>query len=254
MPGKRFIKAVIQYDGTSYCGFQYQPELPTIQGVVEDALTKMLGHKVRIKGAGRTDAGVHAKGQVISFSTCIPIPTHKIPIAAASFLPEDIFMVEALDVDRGFDPVRDTVSKTYCYRILRTPHPMIMCSRFSLWYPGNLDFCAMVSESECIKGRHDFKNYMASGSGVTSTVREVLEVNWTKKDVDGIKDAMWEFRITADGFLYKMVRLLVGSILDVGRGHLPRGWLKNALNSPARLQKRTCVPGKGLCLEEVNFS
>ena len=120
---KRRIKATVQYDGTDFLGFQRQAKGRTVQGVLEQALGELLGHPVAVKAAGRTDAGVHARGQVISFVTESSIPAANIPVAVTSFLPPDVIISSADDVDEGFDPQKDAVSKTYCYRIWRERRP-----------------------------------------------------------------------------------------------------------------------------------
>jgi tRNA pseudouridine38-40 synthase len=115
-------------------------------------------------------------------------------------------------------------------------------------------FEALEEESRAILGRHDFLSFRAAGSSAKTSVREVRQARWVRKDVDGRPDALWEFWISADGFLYKMVRLLVGTLLDVARGHLPPGTVEQALTHPGEVRTGTCAPGKGLCLEDVSYS
>lgn len=247
----RRIKATVQYDGTDFLGFQRQPRGRTVQGVLEEALGKLLGHPVTVKGAGRTDTGVHARGQVISLVTESSIPAQNIPVAARSLLPPDVIISSAEDVDEAFDPQKDAVSKTYCYRIWRGDVPDILTARYTYWWPGKLDFELMEQETAHLVGRHDFASLMATGSSAKTTVRNVMEARWViKSDPRG---ETWEFWITADGFLYKMVRLIVGTLVDVGRGRLPAGTIKRLLEEPGSGGAGHCAPGRGLCLEKVTF-
>jgi len=253
----RRIRARVQYDGTEYSGFQKQKNVRTIQEVLEKSLGRLLSHNVTVQGAGRTDAGVHARGQVIAFNTNSSIPAEKIPKSLAVFLPRDVLVDWAEDVSLDFDPTRDAISKTYCYRIWRSQRPCIMLHRYVLWYPGYLDFDLISKETRMLLGRRDFRNFRASGSSAKTTVREVFEARWVRKDVENQKDALWEFWITADGFLYKMVRLIVGTLIDVGRGYLPEGTVREALEgdgTSGTIKIGRCVPGRGLCLEKVQFS
>ncbi|MGI6663201.1 MAG: tRNA pseudouridine(38-40) synthase TruA [Bacillota bacterium] len=249
---QRRIKATVQYDGTDFLGFQRQAKGRTVQGVLEDALGKLLGHPVTVKGAGRTDSGVHARGQVISFVTENSIPARNIPVALASFLPPDVIISSACDVDEEFDPQKDAVSKTYCYRIWRGEAPDILTARYTYWWPGSLDLGLMEEEAKWLLGRHDFASLRATGSSAVTTAREVMKAQWVRKP-EGPRGETWEFWITADGFLYKMVRLIVGTLIDVGRGRLPPGTVKRLLEEPGSGQAGQCAPGRGLCLEKVEY-
>ncbi len=250
----RRLKAVVQYDGTEFAGFQRQVGQRTVQEVLETALARLLGEPVTLRAAGRTDAGVHARGQVISFVTSSTIPAERLSRAVSTFLPDDVILEKAEDVPLEFDPLRDAVRKTYCYRLWRSERPDVLRLRYAHWYPWKLDSELLRFESQALVGKHDFLSFRAEGSSAKTTVREVLEARWVSREVDGDKDALWEFWISADGFLYKMVRLTVGTLLDVARGHLPPGTVSEALRRPGQIQPGTCVPGKGLCLEEVTFS
>jgi len=284
----RRIKATVQYDGTNFLGFQRQAKGRTVQGILEDSLGKLLGHPVTLKAAGRTDAGVHARGQVISFLSESSIPAENIPVAVAGFLPPDVIVSSACDVDESFDPQKDAVSKTYCYRIWRGEVPDILAARYTYWWPGSLDFDLMEEESAWLEGRHDFASLRATGSSATTTVREVMKAVWVKRPdpplgaplvsppeppleaplghppkpqleaprgspTEALRGETWEFWITADGFLYKMVRLIVGTLIDVGRGRLPPGTVKRLLEEPGSGQAGQCAPGRGLCLEKVEY-
>ncbi len=255
--GTSRIKMVIQYDGTMYAGFQRQIGFLSVQEVLEDCLGELLGHRVKVRASGRTDAGVHARGQVIAFNTSSPIPAERIPRALNGLLPDDIIANSAELVDRAFDPVRDAVSKTYCYRIWRKEDLLVFAHRYVLWYPGSLDFGLMVQETADFLGTNDFCNFRNEGSSAKTTVRNVLEAKWVTRDMEDEKDVLWEFWVTADGFLYRMIRLMVGTLIDIGRGYLPQGTVRKALDTGARDQNMKigrCVPGKGLCLERVQFS
>lgn len=254
VPAIRRVMATVQYDGTDFSGFQRQKGRRTVQEALEDALGGLLGHRVTVRAAGRTDAGVHARGQVVSFSTPSTVPAGSIPRAVSGFLPADVLMESAEEAALEFDALRDATGKTYCYRVWRSSKPDILWSRYSYRYAGALDMGLIREETEALQGRHDYSSFMARGSPVKSAVREVREARWVRKDVEGLGDALWEFWISADGFLYRMVRLTVGTLLDVGRGHLPPGTIAAALLRPGSVRIGRCVPGKGLCLEEVAFS
>lgn len=255
----RRIRAVVQYDGTDFCGSQRQAGQRTVQGVLEDALEQLLGHQVTIKASGRTDAGVHARGQVISFTTTGSVPADRLSRAVQTFLPEDVLLSSAQDVPLGFDPQMDAVSKTYCYRLWRDQKQDMFWTRYSHWYPLRLDFDLLNDEARSIVGRHNFVSFRAEGSSAKTTAREVTRAEWIRREVVGRPDALWEFWISADGFLYKMVRLLVGTLLDVGRGHLLGGAIAAAIEDVNRVwvgsdvRIGACAPAKGLCLEEVRY-
>ena len=214
----------------------------------------LLAHPVTVKGSGRTDAGVHARGQVISFTTTGTLPAERLPRAIQTFLPEDVLLVSAEEAPLGFDPQMDAVGKTYCYRLWRLPVQDVFWARYSHWYPWNLDLDVLSAEADAALGRHDFLSFRALGSSAKTTVREISESRWVRREIDGRPDALWEFWISADGFLYKMVRLLAGTLLDVGRGHLAQGMVARALAHPGEVRIGTCAPGKGLCLEAVTYS
>ena len=252
--GARRIKAVVQYDGTDFAGFQRQKGERTVQEVLESALGDLLEHPVTVKGSGRTDAGVHARGQVISFTTTGTVPAERLAKALSTYLPPDVLLDGAEDVPLGFDPQMDAKVKTYCYRLWRLPVQDVFWTRYSHWYPWNLGFDVLSAETDAALGRHDFLSFRASGSSAKTTVREISEARWVRRVIDGRPDALWEFWVSADGFLYKMVRLLVGTLLDAGRGHLPQGTVERALVYPGEIKIGTCAPGKGLCLETVTYS
>lgn len=252
MGSLRRIKATVQYDGTGYFGFQRQVKGLTVQEVLEKALGRLLGHEVKVRGAGRTDAGVHARGQVIAFDTDSCIPAERIPEALSGYLPDDILVLEAQDVESGFDPRRHALSKTYCYRLSRNFRPDLFVARYALWYPGYLDWDRLVEETAYIPGTHDFVRFRATGSSAKTTVRTVLQAKWVRLDTP--HGELWEFWVEADGFLYKMVRMLVGTLIDVGRGYLQQGTIREALKPSESVKVGRCAPARGLCLEQVKFS
>lgn len=255
----RRLAAVVQYDGTRYSGFQRQAGTATVQGEIERALSSLLGHPVTVSGAGRTDAGVHARGQVIAFDTETGIPPGKLPRAVAAFLPPDISFVRAWEVERDFSPRKRALWKTYCYRLWRLEYLSPMWGRYAYWYPGDLRYELLVEESKAIVGTNDFTAFRATGSTLCPAGRTVTQACWRRKEADGRDGAIWEFWITANGFLYKMVRLLVGTMIDVGRGRLAPGTIRLLLTDPEMSRRfpegrGRAVPGHGLCLEEVVLS
>lgn len=248
---RRRLKARVQYDGTCFAGFQRQKTDRTVQGVLEDCLGSLVGHRVVVRASGRTDSGVHARGQVISFVTDNPIPAERLPVALGPMLPRDVLVDRCEEVPASFDPLRDAVRKTYCYRVWRGPYEDLFWSRYTYPYRDFLEWDLMVSEASALVGKHDFRGLRAEGSSALTTAREVFQARWVRNRTP--RGELWEFFITSDGFLYKMVRLTVGTILDVGRGHFPPGRIEELLLGKSE-ERGPCLPGTGLCLEEVAFS
>lgn len=243
----RNIKLIVQYDGTDYAGFQVQPDVPTIQGALEDALGRILKHKVRIRAAGRTDAGVHALGQVVTVRTDTAIPAHSLADALDNALPPAIAVSAGVELPAGFHPQYDAVAKLYSYRILNRREPSPFIGRFAWHVRAALDVEAMAAGGEALLGRHDFSAFEAAGSGVTDKVRTLERL-----DCERHGDVI-ELRARADGFLYLMVRNIVGTLVEVGLGRLAPEAVGEILASRDRANAGPTAPPQGLCLVRVDY-
>ncbi len=244
---ERHIALVVQYDGTDYAGFQRQPDVPTIQVELEGALSALLREPIHLVAASRTDAGVHALGQVVAFWTSNPIPVERIPVAANGILPEAVAVVEAAEVPAEFHPRFDAIGKLYTYRILNRPLRSPFICRYAWHVNRPLDVEAMREAAEVLVGEHDFAAFCASGSSVKNTVRHLYRL-----DIDTEGDVV-EFRFGADGFLYMMVRIIVGTLVQVGLGEASVEWVSHVLGSGDRRLAGPTAPPQGLCLVRVDY-
>jgi len=241
-----YIKAVLEYDGTRYLGFQIQPHGPTIQGEVELALYRLTGQRVRIKAAGRTDAGVHSEGQVIAFRVEWKHPLVDLHRGLNALLPKDIAVKELSIAPEGFHPRFSAVSREYRYTILNTPWPSPLRGRFAYHFPWALDLEAMKKATSYLVGEHDFASFGSPTKG-ENTVRRVYRADW-RKDGDFL-----HFEIEANAFLKRMVRLMVGTLLRVGQGKIPPEEVKAILEARDISLSGPAVPACGLCLVRVNY-
>ena len=241
------FKLILEYEGTAYHGWQVQPGLPTIQGLLQDALARIVGAPVSVTGAGRTDAGVHALAQVASFraDTRLDLPTLRRALNAS--LPRDIVVRQAAEVPPEFDARRSAQSKIYRYSILYRDHPSAFLGRHSLYVPHPLEFAAMARAAELVVGTHDFSAFRAGTCTAATPVRTVLRAAW-RQDGD-----LWNFEITANAFLQYMVRILVGTLLEVGRGKRPPSHVAEVLVTKDRRRAGKTAPPHGLCLVEVHY-
>ena len=243
----RTLKLTVQYDGTRYHGFQRQKGRVTVQEALEDAVEAVTGERAPVVGAGRTDAGVHARGQVVSFKTGSRIPAERIPYALNSRLPPDVVVVGAEEVPSSFHARYDAVSKVYSYSILNRPFPSPFWARYALHWPWGLDVDTMARAAEGLRGRHDFAAFRSSGGASRSTVRTVLRSRLSREG------ELLRYVIEADGFLYNMVRIIVGTLLEIGRGAMPAWGLDSAVRGRRRELAGPTAPAHGLCLEEVRY-
>lgn len=208
----RRIKLIVAYDGTEYCGWQVQPNGLSVQEVLNRTLSDWLGQPIRTIGASRTDAGVHARGNVAVFDTDARMPGDKFAYALNTRLPEDIRIQGSMEVSPEFHPRFTATVKTYEYKILNRRFPDPLCRRDSLFWYGPLDVEAMKEAAGYLKGTHDFKSFTTVQNQRENTVRTIYEVDlWKEED-------MIHIRITGNGFLYNMVRIIVGTLLEIGKG------------------------------------
>ncbi|MFP4250012.1 MAG: tRNA pseudouridine(38-40) synthase TruA [Armatimonadota bacterium] len=244
---RRQVLLVVQYDGTDYCGFQRQPDVPTIQSELEAALSRLLGEATRIVGSGRTDAGVHALGQTVTFRSQSPIPTERIAPALNALLPLEVCVVEASVVSDEFHPRYDAAGKLYGYRILNRKLPSPFIGRYAWHFPSKLDGALMREAAQTLIGEHDFEAFSSSGSSIKGTVRELRRL-----DVEAHGELV-EIRAEANGFLYMMVRRIVGTLTDVGRGLISPEDAGEILRSLDRTRVKTIAPPQGLSLIKVTY-
>jgi tRNA pseudouridine38-40 synthase len=246
----RTIKLTIQYDGTDFVGWQRQPSGTAIQGLIEDALAPIEGSRVTVDGAGRTDAGAHALGQVASVTLASRIDAPTLARALNAVLPPEVRILSAEDVDADFHARFSAVSKTYEYRIVNAPFVSPFFHRY-VWHiiqPLALD--AMREAAEPLVGAHDFAAFQGAGSGVESTERIVDRIDW---EDGGGYDLPITLRITGNGFLRHMVRNIVGTLVEVGTGRWPAPCVRDILASGDRTLAGPTAPARGLFLVRVDY-
>lgn len=243
----RNICLVVAYEGTAYRGFQIQKGGRTIQGELEKALGGIFGHAPRVMAAGRTDAGVHALGQVVNFRAEGSIPTDRIPRALNGLLPPDIVVRGAAEVPPSFHARYDATGKTYRYLIYTGGIPSPFWRRYSLMAGRSLDLAAMQQAAAFLVGTHDFRSFQASGSSVKRTVRTVSDISIREVPPLVI------FEARADGFLYKMVRNIVGTCLEIGLGAMKPEDIREVLVRADRDAAGPTAPPEGLFLVRVDY-
>lgn len=240
------VKAVVAYDGTDYLGFQRQAAGSTVQQTLETALESITGAGVRVLAAGRTDAGVHAEGQVIAFDTDWRHGLSDLKRAMNAMLPQDIAVSEMVRAASGFHPRYDARSRRYRYTIYNAPVRAPLARRTSLHWAGPLDLEAMQSVTPWIVGERDFAAFGRPPQGEV-TVRRVIEAGWTF-------DTPWLFfEIEANAFLFRMVRSIVGTLLRIGQRRLAPDEFGAILASRDRSQAGPTAPAHGLCLVKVRY-
>ena len=243
----RNIKLVIEYDGTNYNGWQVQKGVRTIEGTIEETLEKILKEKVNITGSGRTDSGVHALGQVANFKTETKMSTQEILNALNSMLPQDIVVIDVDEVDDEFNARISAKVKHYRYVINNSKLPSALNADREYHYKYFLDVEMMKLAAQDLIGEHDFKAFMSSGSSVESTVRTIYDVRVNTLNGRVIID------VIGNGFLYNMVRIIVGTLLDIGNGRLDVCNIKNMLLTGDRNLGGKTVPSHGLYLAQVEY-
>lgn len=251
-PGKnwrpmRNLRLDICYDGSRYRGWQrLAGETNTIQSKIETALSRILGETVEISGSGRTDAGAHARGQVANFHCQSDLPCHEILAQLRRYLPEDVGIYSCKEVSDRFHARLNAKSKTYCYRLWNSETPCVFQRQYVYVYPQKLDLGPMKQAAAHFLGEHDFSAFCANRNFKKSTLRRIdsLEIENSGEEI--------RFTVTGNGFLYHMVRIMVGTLLEVGSGERPVDSIP-ALFGQKREQAGILVPAKGLCLMEVTY-
>jgi len=241
------FKLTLEYDGTDFHGFQRQPRLRTVQGTLEARFSRLLGEPIKVIGAGRTDAGVHALGQVANFHTTRPVASERMTRVLNAALPSDLKVQQCEQVPEHFHARRCALSRTYRYTVIERPAPSPLLGRYALILHEPLDLSAMRAAAKPLLGRRDFRAFQASGSETKTTERTLMRL-------DCLRQAHTvEITAEADSFLYHMVRIIVAALLRVGRGVLPPDALAAALASGDRLPKSGPAPPCGLCLLRVSY-
>ncbi len=241
------FKLAIEYDGTDYHGWQVQPGMPTIQGTLEEAMARVVGKPVHVIGAGRTDAGVHALGQVASLRADFTHPPDTLRRALTSLLPPDIVVTRVEEAPEGFDAQRWARWKRYRYTLLTRPYPSALERRYTLFAPRPLKLEAMAEAAHLLVGEHDFTSFQAAKSSVERPIRRVFTAEFHAQD-----DHLY-FEIVADGFLRHMIRIIMGTLLDVGRGRRASGDIQVILEAHDRQRASKTMPAHALCLREVGY-
>lgn len=243
----RAIMLTVAYDGTDYAGFQVQNNGPTIQGEIEGALSRLTSQPVRVTGAGRTDAGVHARGQTVGFRTACDHDAATYVRALNALLPRDIAVLRAETAPDDFHARYWATGKTYSYRIWTGRVRPVFERRYTHYYPHPLDTGAMRDGAALLVGRHDFAAFQAAGSSAGTSTRQI-----TRLDV-AVTDEGVRLTVEADGFLYHMVRIIAGTLIRVGSGKLAPRAVGAILESKVRPDAGPTAPPEGLCLEAVYY-
>ena len=242
----------IAYDGTDYAGWQRQKNAVSVQEVLENALQQALHIDARITGSGRTDAGVHAAGQVCHFdSDEITVPAEKLPDCLNRFLPSDVRVIEGWEGAESFDSNRSAKRKTYCYSLYDSKREMPLKERFSVRIEGAPCLETLQKKAKLFEGTHDFKAFCASGSSVKTTVRTVYEVRVEEQESFGSRDI--KIYVTGNGFLYNMVRTMAGELLDLALGRREEESLFKAYETGQRELLGKTMPAKGLTMMQVDY-
>ncbi|MFC1836614.1 tRNA pseudouridine(38-40) synthase TruA [Thermodesulfobacteriota bacterium] len=243
------FKAVIEYDGTAYHGWQLQKNLPTIQGKLEEALARILRERVRIIGAGRTDAGVHAFGQTAHFTADWSHDAGDLHRGFNALLPPDIAVKSLSVAALDFHARHSAYSKVYIYRILNRPVRSPVLRHYAWHIPQDLNLSKMVEAARSLLGAHDFCTFGSPTDGTTSTVRKILKAEWERDESHG----MLSFTICGTGFLRYMVRSLVGTLARVGREKITPHQFNDILIACDRSRSGPTAPPNGLFLDSVQY-
>jgi len=248
IPERRYL-AVVEYDGTDFLGYQLQANGRTVQGEIEKSLQQVTQTLVRIDGAGRTDAGVHATGQVVAFNVVWRHRLEDLHRALNATLPHDIVISKLTTTNREFHPRFGAVSRTYRYRIVNQKWPQVLWQRYAYHVAHTLNLEAMNKASQMLIGSHDFASFGKPPQG-SNTIRQVIQAEWQTE-----ADNILSFYITANAFLYRMVRTIVGTLVQVGLGQLTPGQVEQILQAQDLKQSAAPAPAPahGLCLIKVTY-
>jgi len=245
------IKLTVEYDGTAYYGWQRQKKLISIQRVLEDKISCMVQEKIKINGSGRTDAGVHAIGQVANFITDSNVPVEKIPFILNHLLPDDILIKKAEEVGRDFHARFSAIGKLYHYYVFEIAHdqyyPSFLLNKYVYCINKRVDIVKMKKASQVLLGENDFTSFACSGSSFVNPVRNLTRINIARNG------RIVCFQMEANAFLYKMVRGIVGTLLEIGQGKIDSNRMNGILKAKDRREAGTTIPAKGLFLMRVKY-
>lgn len=245
---RRNVKLILEYDGSRFFGFQRQKDRPTVQAALEEALSRLFNRPMKIAAAaGRTDSGVHAKAQVVNFKTDSPFPLQKIQKGLNALLPKEMAVKGIEEVALDFHARYSAKGKSYEYRVFNSEIRSPLLKGQVYFFPYPLDLAKMKKAASQWVGRHDFKAFQASGSKVKSSVRLIESFNISRKG------NLVRFVVTADGFLYQMVRRMVGTLLEVGRGKISLRDFSVLFRSRRRFSAAPTAPSHGLTLLFVKY-
>lgn len=263
------IRLTVAYDGTAYCGFQLQPEQPTVEGELNRALSELTGETVSVIGASRTDSGVHARGNIAVFDTDSTIPGERFFAAVNTKLPADIRVTESREVEADWHPRKQECRKTYEYRIDPSYVADPMKARYCMHWPRPMNVAEMQRAARCLTGEHDFTSFANPSSQVLkeggSAVRTLYAVEVTEEKGNRPESAAREeekrpavrpeivIRVTGNGFLYNMVRIIAGTLMDVGTGRFSAEDVKAMLEAKDRTKAGMTAEPQGLTLAEIRY-
>jgi tRNA pseudouridine38-40 synthase len=244
----RNIKLTIEYDGKNYLGWQVQPKGPSIQETIEGQLKRLTGETIRLISSGRTDAGVHAMGQVAHFKTENPMDCPTLQRALNSLLPADILIVKAEEADPDFHARKECKSKVYEYRILNRSLRSVFHREHAWHIPQPLDLEGMRRATRYLVGEHDFSSFRSVGTPTRTAIRKIIRAEWKRN-----REGLLTFEIEATGFLKQMVRAIVGTLVEVGRNKISADEVGAILESRDRTKAGPTAPARGLFLKEVKY-
>lgn len=243
----RRLLVTIRYDGSAYHGYQVQSNALTVQEVFQNAVQKVFGKRLDVKGCSRTDSGVHANMYCISFDTDMNISDESVILALNTYLPEDVAAYDCKEVDMDFHPRYNCKSKEYIYKIYNGKYRNPFYAKYALWYRWNIDAEYLNNEAQAFVGKYDYSGFCSIKSDVEDTVREIYFCKVWRED-----DFVY-FKVCGDGFLYNMVRIMVGTLLFVSEGKIKSGELKSIILSKDRKKAGKTAPPQGLYLNNVSY-
>lgn len=243
----RRLLVTIRYDGSAYHGYQVQSNALTVQEVFQNAVQKVFGKRLDVKGCSRTDSGVHANMYCISFDTEMNISNESVILALNTYLPEDVAAYDCKEVDMDFHPRYNCKSKEYIYKIYNGKYRNPFYAKYALWYRWNIDAEYLNNEAQAFVGKYDYSGFCSIKTDVEDTVREIYFCKVWRED-----DFVF-FKVCGDGFLYNMVRIMVGTLLFVSEGKIKSGELKSIILSKDRKKAGKTAPPQGLYLNNVSY-
>ncbi|MFA5528293.1 MAG: tRNA pseudouridine(38-40) synthase TruA [Peptostreptococcales bacterium] len=254
------VLLIVKYDGSNFSGWQRLSHRRTVQGDLERVLSKLCRQKIEIKGTGRTDAGVHAYMQAASFQGDFQIPLDRLKIAANKMLSDDLYIVDIREVDENFHARFDCIGKTYIYKILISKEKNVFSKNYFYNLKDNLNVDLMKEAAKSLIGEKDFRSFMSSGSDKVETIREIYKIDISEHPDQRLWDGQYQcqdkiiqIKVIGNGFLYNMVRIMVGTLVDVGSGKIDPDAMNKIIESKDRSFAKHTAPAQGLYLEKIYF-